>query len=195
MYAGYYHCGQSACTLCRQQVARRKRESRSSKKHAKSYNMKLLTDLAHGKSSRAAAARSQAQSGPAISPIETSLKRNLKLYQPSEFSVIEMASSERAYTVIKKRDGGDERMHGALIPEKYDLDHTLAGYPWICSVRSCRKVFKKITSLGSHFIVSMDSLPFCLCILPLKAPLIDGDPGMVWREGTIISAPYTELQS
>lgn len=161
MYEGYYHCGQSACSHCVEQVIRRKRDGgpagryRPGEKHVKSYNMKFLTDEAHGKASRATAA--QAQSGPASSPVETPVKRNLKLYHPSEFTVIEQASAERSYYVVKNKDGGDVRMHGALIPEKYDLDHTVAGYPWICSVRSCRKVFKKGTSLGTHFIVSADS--------------------------------------
>lgn len=160
MYTGYYHCGQSSCSLCVRQVTRRKREGRSKVKHARSYNMKHLTDVAHGKPPRAAAAQSQAQSGPAAPQVETSAKRNLKLYQPSEFTVIEKPCAERTYQVIKTKAGDDQRMHGALIPLKYDLDYTLAGYPWICSVRSCRKVFKKITSLGSHFIVSAEFLLF-----------------------------------
>lgn len=48
-------------------------------------------------------------------------------------------------------------MCGALIPEKYDLDRTVPGYPWVCPVRSCRNVFKKILNLGSHFAVSKTS--------------------------------------
>lgn len=84
---------------------------------------------------------------------EAPARRSFKLYKPSEFTVIEKASTDRTYKVIKTKNGADESMRGALIPEKYDLDHTVAGYPWICPVRSCRKVFKKIFSIGSHFVV------------------------------------------
>lgn len=148
---GYYHCGQSSCSLCAADIVRRKRHGSKTK----SYNVKLLSDATRGKTSRAVAPRPQAMSSPAPSPIETPARRKLKLYQPSEFNVIENASDERTYKVIKGSNGENVLMCGALIPEKYDLDRTLAPYHWICPIRSCRKVFKKIEGLGSHFIVSV----------------------------------------
>lgn len=68
-----------------------------------------------------------------------------------------MATGDRTYKVIKGRDGENILMHGALVPEKYDLDRTVPGYPWICPVRECRLVFKRIANLGSHFVVSSAS--------------------------------------
>lgn len=135
------------------------RRSRVGGHKTKHYNLKQLSDEAQGKSDRTIAKKMQNLYGPAASPVDGSIRRASKLYHPSEFNAIENASSERTYKVIKAKDGTDQLMCGALIPEKYDLDHTVAGYPWICSIRSCRKVFKKIASLGSHFIVSFDSIP------------------------------------
>lgn len=86
--------------------------------------------------------------------LQASPRPNLRLYQPSEIKGIEMASSDRTYKVIKGKDGKMILMHGALIPERYDLDRTVPGCPWICPVRSCRLVFKRIINLGSHFVVS-----------------------------------------
>jgi len=44
--------------------------------------------------------------------------------------------------------------YGALIPEGYQLSTTIAKHPWICPVRSCRKLFAKLRELGGHFVVS-----------------------------------------
>lgn len=87
--------------------------------------------------------------------LQTTIQSNLRLYVPSEIRSIEKASSERSYKAIKGLDGKDVPMCGALIPEKYDLDRTVPGYPWICPIRSCRRVFKKIVSLGPHFVVCL----------------------------------------
>lgn len=78
-----------------------------------------------------------------------------------------MADKSRTYKVIKGKNGENILMHGALIPEHYDLDRTIPGYPWICPVRSCRFVFKRIANLGSHFVVSAPS-PFLKRSVELK---------------------------
>lgn len=114
--------------------------------------MKLLSDMARRKSAKAMMVQAQAMSDSKPPP-EAPAQPYLKLYLPSEFESIDMASSERSYKVIKGREGKDVLMCGALIPEKYDLDPIVPGYPWICPIRSCRRVFKKIVSLGPHFAV------------------------------------------
>lgn len=90
-----------------------------------------------------------------MASIGTPIQSKLRLYLPSEIQSIEKASSDRYYKAIKGLNGKDVPMCGALIPEKYDLDRTVPGYPWICPIRSCRRVFKKIVSLGPHFIVCL----------------------------------------
>ena len=44
---------------------------------------------------------------------------------------------------------------GALIPEGYQLSTVTPEHPWICPIRSCRRVFAKIPQLGSHFNVGV----------------------------------------
>lgn len=115
----------------------------------------------------------QSLSGVVTAP-EAPVRRNMKLYGPTEFIVIEQASTERTYKVIKGRDGKDVCMCGAFIPESYDLDHTLTGYPWICPIRSCRKVFKNMAGLGSHFIVSAKAIFLLSCLDYVWAVLFRG---------------------
>lgn len=146
----YYHCGQSSCSICKNAVARRERRARAGQKPS-SYNVKLLSDVARQKTAEAKMDQAKVFSGSRTSP-QAPVLRSMKLYLPSEIKSIEKASSERSYKVIKGLDGKDVLMCGALIPEQYDLDRTVPGYPWICPVRSCRRVFKKIASLGAHFI-------------------------------------------
>ncbi|KAJ4289478.1 hypothetical protein N0V88_006960 [Collariella sp. IMI 366227] len=38
--------------------------------------------------------------------------------------------------------------YGALIPDGYEQSTTTPGHPWICPVRSCRRVFPKISQIG-----------------------------------------------
>lgn len=45
-------------------------------------------------------------------------------------------------------------MHGALIPEGYQYDHTFPDRPYVCPVRSCRAACKVRHALGWHFTVS-----------------------------------------
>lgn len=146
--SGYYHCQQSHCSLCSDAVLRRDRRSRILEQ-PESYNIKRLSDAARRKP--------DVETKPVA--LEASSRPKLRLYEPSEINNIEMADSSRTYKVIKDKDGENILMHGALIPDQYDLDRTVPGYPWICPVRSCRLVFKRIANLGSHFSVSPSSPP------------------------------------
>ncbi|KAK4161023.1 hypothetical protein QBC43DRAFT_218608 [Cladorrhinum sp. PSN259] len=60
---------------------------------------------------------------------------------------IEMAAPGRPYTKWQ-----DSATFGTLIPEGYQLSSSTPDYPWICPIRSCRKVFTKINGLGGHFV-------------------------------------------
>lgn len=116
-----------------------------------SYSVKRLSDAARHKP---AADRAAPQPVAKLPGPQAPSWPDLKLYPPSEIRSIEMANNTRTYKVIKGKDGENILMHGALIPENYDLDRTIPGSPWICPVRSCRTVFKRIAGLGGHFIVS-----------------------------------------
>ncbi|KAH6856052.1 hypothetical protein B0I37DRAFT_395880 [Chaetomium sp. MPI-CAGE-AT-0009] len=65
---------------------------------------------------------------------------------------ITMAAPDRAYTKWRDENGSLMLTHGALLPEGYQLSTSIPGHPWICPVRSCRKVFAKIDQLGRHFV-------------------------------------------
>lgn len=147
----YYHCGQSQCS--NNPENRRSRDSQLKK----SYNLKLLSDKAAGRVAATTTSVPRESSTKLRIPVPSatpSLQHHLKVLEPSEINNIEMASESRTYKVIHGKDGEMIQMHGALIPEHYDLDRTVPGYPWICPIRSCRMVFKRITNLGGHFAVS-----------------------------------------
>lgn len=78
----------------------------------------------------------------------------LRVYAPSEIKPIEMASKDRTYKVITGPDGEAILTCGALLPNNYKQNDSTPGHPWICPLRSCRYVFARIQSLGSHFVVS-----------------------------------------
>ncbi|KAH6632341.1 hypothetical protein F5144DRAFT_573747 [Chaetomium tenue] len=63
-----------------------------------------------------------------------------------------MAAPDRAYTRWKDENGSLLLTRGVLIPEGYQFSTSTPGHPWVCPVRSCRKVFVKLVQLGSHFI-------------------------------------------
>ncbi|AEO60865.1 hypothetical protein MYCTH_2310549 [Thermothelomyces thermophilus ATCC 42464] len=69
----------------------------------------------------------------------------------NDASFITMAASDRAYSKWRDERGSLIPTYGALIPEGYKFSTTTPGRPWICPVRSCRKVFAKLRELGSHF--------------------------------------------
>ncbi|KAK3687743.1 hypothetical protein B0T22DRAFT_138109 [Podospora appendiculata] len=62
------------------------------------------------------------------------------------FTAIEMATPGRPYKMWR-----GSSTYGALIPEGYELSDAIPGCPWICPVRTCRKVFRLINNLGAHF--------------------------------------------
>lgn len=152
----YYHCSQFQCSHRDEALHRHARGSRDL--HQKrSYNLKLLSAEAAG---RALTERNAQQRAPSMESPTSALEvlpssqPPMKLTPPSEINNIEMASAVRTYKVIHGKDGEIIQMHGALIPENYDLDRSIPGYPWICPDRQCRVVHKKIANLGSHVSVS-----------------------------------------
>ncbi len=64
-----------------------------------------------------------------------------------------MSGSGIALTHPLAYDGSVHAAHGALIPEGYKLSAATPTHPWICAIRSCRKVFAQIGQLGRHFNV------------------------------------------
>jgi hypothetical protein len=153
----YYHCNQSKCSHCAADVPRRNRESRGRVTTNKTiYNVKALSDRAR----RAVKApnpgqRPQASQTVGDNPVEEASQPDVKVYQPAEIHSIEMAVKDRAYKTIRDKHGESISMCGALIPELYELDRAVPGRPWVCPIRSCRNVFKKIAGLGAHFSVSL----------------------------------------
>ncbi|KAG8160388.1 hypothetical protein KVR01_009924 [Diaporthe batatas] len=155
----YYHCNQSKCSHCAAAVPRRDRQRRERLRDKKTiYNVKVLSDRARGRARGAIRLEKPVKEPRASrttvdnSPEETSHPR-VKIYQPDEIHSLEMASKDRAYKMIRGEHGEPISMCGALIPDRYDLDRTVPGRPWVCPIRSCRAAFKKIVGLGSHFAV------------------------------------------
>lgn len=151
----YYHSGQSMCSHCTDAVSRR-RDRRERLTHKKMiYNVKVLSDRARGAIKPPKLGQQQQTSQTTgDNPLEDPVEPNVRVFQPSDILSLEMASEDRAYKVIRGEDREFVSMCGALIPEGYDLDRSVPGRPWVCPVRSCRAVFKKIAGLGSHFSVS-----------------------------------------
>ncbi|KUI67543.1 hypothetical protein VM1G_03615 [Cytospora mali] len=150
----YYHSGQSLCSLKNDLQYRRERGSRESQQD-QSYNLKLLSDKAAGRVATSTTAQPQASLAKSPNPTLSAMPSTsspMKLFEPSEINNIEMASHDRTYKVFPGKDGELKQMHGALIPDKYDLDRSVPGYPWICPVRSCRLVHEGRINLGAHFI-------------------------------------------
>ncbi|KAL1843072.1 hypothetical protein VTJ49DRAFT_3207 [Mycothermus thermophilus] len=67
-------------------------------------------------------------------------------------SVIEMATPDRPYAQYEDEDGALKSACGALIPEGYQLDTSVPTHPWVCPIRSCRKLFQAVLPLGAHFL-------------------------------------------
>lgn len=153
---GYYHCQQSLCTHYKHAVDRRERRSRLGSK-PDSYNVRFLSDQERRKGMPVMVTQPRVPPVPERPALDQSPGPRPRLFDPSEIKFIEMACEDRPYKLIKGKEGEMVSMHGALIPERYDLDDTVPTYPWICPVRSCRVVFKKIANLGSHFVVSFGS--------------------------------------
>ncbi|TPX12781.1 uncharacterized protein E0L32_000958 [Thyridium curvatum] len=64
---------------------------------------------------------------------------------------LKIASDNRPYHLWKNDDGQLISASGALIPANYTFS-TYPGHPWVCPIRDCRRVFKKLLNLGVHFI-------------------------------------------
>ncbi|KXX74455.1 Transcription factor SFP1 [Madurella mycetomatis] len=72
--------------------------------------------------------------------------------QPYGQHALHMANSDRPYNMYPSDESGKlAALHGALIPDGYKHDTTLPDRPWICPVRSCRRLFKSTLDLGNHF--------------------------------------------
>ncbi|ORY66567.1 uncharacterized protein BCR38DRAFT_430652 [Pseudomassariella vexata] len=62
------------------------------------------------------------------------------------------AENGRPYTVWRQA-GNEIATSGALLPTAYQpLTSTHPNNPWVCPIRTCRRTFPKIASLGAHFI-------------------------------------------
>lgn len=154
----YYHCGQSMCSHRTTSVEHRRDKSERLTHKKKIYNVKVLSDRARGAGKALKTDQHQHQQASRITgdiSVEETPQINLRIYQPSEIRHFEMAFKDRSYKMIRGKDGEFISMCGALIPEGYDLDRAVPGRPWVCPIRSCRAVFKKIAGLGSHFSVSL----------------------------------------
>lgn len=157
-----YHCGQSMCSHNTTSVERRRDRLERLTHKKKIYNVKVLSDRARGAGKALKTDQHQHQNQHQQASriagdisVEEAPQLNLRIYQPSEIRNSEMASKDRSYKMIRGKDGEFISMCGALIPEGYDLDGAVPGRPWVCPIRSCRAVFKKIAGLGSHFSVSL----------------------------------------
>ncbi|KAK4234912.1 hypothetical protein C8A03DRAFT_18267 [Achaetomium macrosporum] len=64
---------------------------------------------------------------------------------------IKEAEPGRLYTMWPDENGQLAHVYGALLPTGYQLDYAIPGRPWICPVRTCRKVFGSRRTLGYHF--------------------------------------------
>ncbi|KAI1496845.1 hypothetical protein F5X99DRAFT_399090 [Biscogniauxia marginata] len=60
------------------------------------------------------------------------------------------STDEWKYNVFKLPSGQTMTTGGALIPPNYQ-QHTDPAYSWICPIRDCRTLFKKLLGLGNHF--------------------------------------------
>lgn len=152
----YYHCNQSKCSHCSAVVPRRDRQRRERLTDKKTiYNVKVLSDRARGAvRPEKSVQEPQASRTMVDNSVEETSQPRVKIYQPDEIHSLDMASRDRTYKMIWGEQGESISMCGALIPDRYDLDPTVPGRPWVCPIRSCRAVFKKIVGLGSHFAVS-----------------------------------------
>lgn len=152
----YYHSGQSLCSHCSGLVSRRRDRHERLTHKKRIYNVKVLSDRARGAVKAPKTGQQQQVSRiTGDNSLEEASQLNTRIYQPSEIHSLDMASKDRPYKVIRGKHGESISMCGALIPEGYDLDRVVPGRPWVCPVRSCRAVFKKIAGLGSHFSVSL----------------------------------------
>lgn len=85
---------------------------------------------------------------------KTASGRLYKLFTGTNVRESELLSSHLLTRYPADHEGRPISTAGALIPdgyEQYDDDM----FPFICPVRSCRKLYRNMTALGAHFGVSM----------------------------------------
>ncbi|KAH6843364.1 hypothetical protein B0I37DRAFT_216685 [Chaetomium sp. MPI-CAGE-AT-0009] len=70
---------------------------------------------------------------------------------PSESRQFDMANPDRPYNMWRDSSGTLVPLNNVLIPEGYKHDTTIPDRPWICPVRSCRRLFKAPVDFGNHF--------------------------------------------
>lgn len=57
--------------------------------------------------------------------------------------------------MLHLENGREINTYPAVIPDGYAKSTAIEGYPWICSIRSCRWVYKTLDELKDHFVVSL----------------------------------------
>ncbi|KAK4671439.1 hypothetical protein QC764_600340 [Podospora pseudoanserina] len=90
----------------------------------------------------------------------------------------------------------NESMYGTTIPDGYEWSSARPGFPWICPVRSCRKLFPAIKQLGGHFVrqhrgsLLHDNMDGTLSVRGHYAKLRDGEgqaSGAKPKPGIVVS--------
>jgi hypothetical protein len=85
---------------------------------------------------------------PATPPVP---KTRYPILQTHEYEVFHHSRSGNLYKFIEV-NGVTQSAVGALIPDGYRT-YPDPDTPWICPIRSCRKLLKNINGLGGHFCV------------------------------------------
>ncbi|KAH6640244.1 hypothetical protein F5144DRAFT_88768 [Chaetomium tenue] len=70
---------------------------------------------------------------------------------PGESRRLDMANPDRPYHMWRDESGTLISLKNVLIPDGYKHDTTISDRPWICPVRSCRRLFKAPVDFGNHF--------------------------------------------
>lgn len=98
-----------------------------------------------------------------------------KASAPGESRRLDMANPDRPYhmwrgkqshlctspgcflplTITADESGTLIPLKNVLIPDGYKHDTTISDRPWICPVRSCRRLFKAPVDFGNHFKVCL----------------------------------------
>ncbi|KAH8905762.1 hypothetical protein BR93DRAFT_699581 [Coniochaeta sp. PMI_546] len=81
----------------------------------------------------------------------TSEPQNYAAPSPRSLEPITTTAAGRSYTTWFNDVGALVSTAGALLPDGYKLDDALPERPWIRPVRSCRRLFATLPTLGQHF--------------------------------------------
>ncbi|KAM7208340.1 hypothetical protein V8F20_001318 [Naviculisporaceae sp. PSN 640] len=82
------------------------------------------------------------------SPVASRVEEN-----PSSGEDLTMANPHRRYDQWPDKHGNLKAAYGALLPDGYVNSTAVPERPWICPIRSCRRVYKRLHELGYHFSV------------------------------------------